>query len=430
MEPTPGTEGAWQPRILHGLSGAAGQPSTVSRAMRRLGYDARCVSTGSKFEYPADLHLDLTRDPLRAASDFLVKAADEFDVFHFYFRPFYYLDSRRFIFPTAMDLLALRAAGKIVVFHYRGSEVRDAPTFKALSPYNYVEENPNNIFTKFPAATIRSMRDFVDGVSHRVLVPDVELQSYAPEGDIVPRAIDLQDWPHVGVPEGPPLVVHAPSRRGVKGTDHVLRTVETLKAEGLDFEFRLVEGMSHHQAKAALRSAAIVVDQLRIGWHGALAVEAMALGKPVVAYIREDLRHHLGPEPPIAFATPDDVTDVLRSLIGAPEGRRELGQRARAYVERTHDSEVVARQLVEIYRQAKADPRPVAMEAVVQFMQTSYHHTKSAYSPKQANSRGGARAGKSNLWKYLLLAHDEGFRHATRVALRRLLGRRKARARP
>jgi len=35
-------------------------------------------------------------------------------------------------------------------------------------------------------------------------------------------------------------------------------------------------------------TADLLVDQLLTGWYGAVAVEMMALGKPVVCYLRED----------------------------------------------------------------------------------------------------------------------------------------------
>ena len=77
-------------------------------------------------------------------------------------------------------------------------------------------------------------------------------------------------------------MLHAPSRRIVKGTKYILDAVEELKSEGLKFDFKMVEGMKNSDAKELYRTADIVVDQLRIGWYGVLAVEAMALGKPVI----------------------------------------------------------------------------------------------------------------------------------------------------
>ena len=56
----------------------------------------------------------------------------------------------------------------------------------------------------------------------------------------------------------------------------------------LDFEFILIEGLSHSEARHLYQTADLLVDQLFVGWYGGLAVECMALGKPVICYIREE----------------------------------------------------------------------------------------------------------------------------------------------
>jgi hypothetical protein len=49
--------------------------------------------------------------------------------------------------------------------------------------------------------------------------------------------------------------------------------------------------MSNEAARRIYEKADLLVDQLLAGWYGGVAVEFMALGKPVVCYLREsDLR--------------------------------------------------------------------------------------------------------------------------------------------
>ena len=50
----------------------------------------------------------------------------------------------------------------------------------------------------------------------------------------------------------------------------------------LPVELDIVEGVPHDEARERYARADIVVDQLNAGWHGVFALEAMALGKPVV----------------------------------------------------------------------------------------------------------------------------------------------------
>ena len=47
----------------------------------------------------------------------------------------------------------------------------------------------------------------------------------------------------------------------------------------------------HAEAMKLYAQADLVIDQLLAGWYGGFAVETMAMGKPVVCYIRaEDLQ--------------------------------------------------------------------------------------------------------------------------------------------
>ena len=46
--------------------------------------------------------------------------------------------------------------------------------------------------------------------------------------------------------------------------------------------------LSNKEARKRYETADILIDQLLAGWYGGLAVELMALGKPVICYIRED----------------------------------------------------------------------------------------------------------------------------------------------
>jgi len=409
-----------QLRVLHGPTGAAGQPFAVSRAQRRLGLHADCVCIDqSKFGYGADRRIELLSDDLGDLSRFISDVVSEYDVFHFYFRPFFQFETRRLHFPTGLDLLALRAAGKTVIFHYRGSEVRTAERFRALSPFNYVDENPHGLFDKFPEATVDAFMAYVRGVAHEVLVPDPELQSYVPGSKIVPRAIDLCEWEYLGVPDDEvPLVVHAPSRRVVKGTDWVLDAVQELKNEGLSFRFMLVENLTNAEARDVYRQASIVVDQLRIGWYGVLAVEAMALGKATISYIREDLVHHLESDMPLAVADPTTLKNTLRTLITDSEARRRLGERGRAYVERVHDADRVAMQLADMYRAAAESSKPVCIRSCLEYLQVQRQHTQGLYK-KLIKRSGHVPRG---IWKYLYLIEQQGMRRATGQVLRRVAG--------
>jgi glycosyltransferase involved in cell wall biosynthesis len=144
------------------------------------------------------------------------------------------------------------------------------------------------------------------------------------------------------------VILHAPSSRRRKGTEHVLAAAETLDAE-LD----IVEGLQHDEARERYLRADIVVDQLNAGWYGLFAIEAMALGKPVLTFLHEEAvrrtEQAFGVRVPVVNVTKETLRDRLAELAADPQRRREIGAASRAYVERVHDADVNADRLLEVY---------------------------------------------------------------------------------
>jgi len=96
-----------------------------------------------------------------------------------------------------------------------------------------------------------------------------------------------------------------------------------------------------------LNASDIGVDQLILGWYGKLATESMALGKPTICYINEKFLsqmsyvHNL----PIVNSNPATIYQDLKHLLDNPKLRRDIGLKSRAYMEATHNQEVVGAEL-------------------------------------------------------------------------------------
>ncbi len=406
-------------RVLHGLFGSAGQPSILADALNNIdGISARSFSVfPSKYGYRSDIYYPvLNKKPENMLGAFH-SVEKKFDVFHLHGWGFFY-NNKNTSFPSGYDILLLRASGKKVYVHFRGSEVRIQSEFRKLSPYHYVDDDEDLTISNFPEVEKRKYINFVSAVADGVFVTDPELQSYVPGAKIIERAIDLESWSFVGVRADVerPLVVHAPSRRGVKGTRIILDAVERLRAQGLCFDFRLVEGVSNEEARKVYERADIVIDQLRIGWYGVLAVEAMALGKPVICYIRDDLRHHLGSVPPLAVASPDDVAEVLADLIKDNMRRVDLSYRARRYCEENHDSKKIAEKLFDIYSKPG---RCIDTDFVSNVMvgDSRFGIDKSVKIYRKSDNF----INFDMVFSYFTRIGQEGFFRATKLAVRRLI---------
>ena len=99
----------------------------------------------------------------------------------------------------------------------------------------------------------------------------------------------------------------------------------------LPVDLEIVEGVPHTEARERYARADIVVDQLNAGWHGVFALEAMALGKPVVSHLKPDVVERsaegYGVRVPIVPATKETLVDALRPLVEDAALRREARRR-------------------------------------------------------------------------------------------------------
>ena len=97
----------------------------------------------------------------------------------------------------------------------------------------------------------------------------------------------------------------------------------------------------------------MIVDQLNAGWYGVFAIEAMALGKPVVTFLHDEAvrrtEEAFGIEVPIVSATKETLVERLRPLAASADERRRVGAASRAYAEEVHDLERMTDRLLALY---------------------------------------------------------------------------------
>jgi glycosyltransferase involved in cell wall biosynthesis len=332
-------------RILHVPVEIAGQMGILSRAQRELGYHSyscNYVKNWGDYECDENLNLEQTRGKLLNSlriMRFSLGAVLKFDVFHFHFG--------LTLLPRYRDLALLKALGKKMVMQFWGSDIR----LKSIA-------ESQNRFIRVKAGDDKRKIDAVKHLSKYIdiaIVGDYELHEYVnghfKKVVIIRQAVDSQEY-KPAIPSKnnkKPVIVHAPTDKWVKGTEYVLEAVAKLEREH-EIDFALVHRVPHQQAKQIYQKADITVDDILGGTYGVFPVEAMALGKPVICYIREDLRDTYPKELPIVSANPDNIYQQLKILIENPELRHELGLKGREYVERYHDSLKIARQLIELYK--------------------------------------------------------------------------------
>jgi hypothetical protein len=310
-------------RVLHCPVNTAGIPWANSQALRRRGVESDLlVFNRYKLHPEADISLDRHGNLLRQQATqwrAFLELLPRYDVFHFY--------SSVTLVPKSVQFRILHALGKKGVYQYLGSDIRG----KTRDQLAYGLKADAEIVSSYDA--IRWVPDA------EMILPGVEVSAIAPA---IPS-----------VEKKRPLIVHAPSSRRRKGTEHVVAAVD-----GLDADFRLVEGLTHDEAFALYREADIVVDQLNAGWYGVFAIECLALGKPVVTFLHDEAvrrtQEAYGVEVPVVSATAETLRERLRPLVEDAPLRHRIGAASRAYAERLHDIDAIAGELVALYERIRA----------------------------------------------------------------------------
>jgi len=332
----------------------AGQPITLVNELKRRGIDISLVQytgklKGHKFGYDVDKIVQYeykNRDEIQIATiESLL--ADGVGIFHFWLRSLFFSVGSYYDF-TGFDIPIIRSYGRKIVYRFTGEDLRIKSVHINKNPYNAYQYGYETIVDEYRQ---RKYLDFLSENVDQFIVQDIELQEFCPEAKVVPRSLDISRYPYIGQKnKDRPLVVHAPSNPEVKGTQFVRAAIDQLRQEGLPFDYREISNLQHDEAIALYKRSDIVIDQLFIGWYGVLSIEAMALGKVVITYVREDLYEKHVPRIPIMNANPDTIVEVLRSALTDYDSRVEIGLQARTFAEKNHSVENVGNSLLQIYR--------------------------------------------------------------------------------
>lgn len=341
--------------VLQGMTEMAGQNSYAVRGLREIGVDAETVVLmRNNFGYPCDRCLNVDRNNRKKLPVsvlklglFLIRALFRYNVYHFHYG---------YSIGFNKEIWLYHLLGKKVFYEFHGSDIRDIRKFCENSKMEYLPDMDIDEHTK---KRNRKIVRKADGI----VLHDDELIPYLPEPHAPVYGLPLrmnvgQFTPHY--PEekkaGEKIrIVHAPSRRGIKGTPVILETVERLMKEYDQIEFVLVEGKTQDEALKIYETADIVIDQVYVGIYGVFPIECMAMGKPVLCYISEEMKKHYPEELPVVSADRDELEEKLRELILDAGKRRELGIAGRRYVETYHDYRAVAH-LLKGYYEGKISP--------------------------------------------------------------------------
>lgn len=252
-----------------------------------------------------------------------------------------------------IELWLLRKLRRKLFIQYQGDDARQGDHSAANFSINLATQVRPGYYTAESDALKRRQIALLTRHCCRTYALNPDLLHVLPaDAEFLPYChIHLDEWTPVYTQsiDKPLRIGHAPSHRRVKGTEHIIKALDRLSLNH-EFELVLIEGKSHAETKRLLGNIDVLVDQLFAGWYGGVAVEAMALGKPVVSYIREgDLRfvpQQMREELPVVSASPDTIDRILEQMLTMSRDKLlELAHKSRSFVERWHDDRAIAQRI-------------------------------------------------------------------------------------
>ncbi len=142
--------------------------------------------------------------------------------------------------------------------------------------------------------------------------------------------------------------------RNVKGTHAVIDAVERLNSAGIRARLIFATDVKNTDVRFLQVQCDVIVDQLNFGRYGAIAREAMMLGKATICYINTnepsgtELLSCLS-EVPLVSATEETVFKVLKDLVIDVKKREAIGRASRAYALKWHSADACAARYERLY---------------------------------------------------------------------------------
>lgn len=328
-------------KVFHGLVNYGTQAGMLAKGLRDEGIEAISVVTADPSKRMVDINMryDLNQRSalVRQIQRMWIKFSSffKYNVFHFYFA--------KSLWPWNLDLFLYKFFGKKVVMEYLGSDV------DLWLGYNGVDWRGRPLNRVASIRRVRRQAKLVD----KQIACCPPLYEFVDNSIILPLALDLKDYSYTprNNNTGVLTIMHCPTNRKGKRSDYIEAAIEKLKAEGYRFNYKCVMNVTHAKLKEEYIESDIVIDQLN-RWYGTVAVEAMALGRPVICTVYPHYCHYDHPkfeDLPIINADIYSIYKVMKDVLDGKYDLEAIGRASREYAMKTHDLKSVTHQLIDLY---------------------------------------------------------------------------------
>jgi len=208
--------------------------------------------------------------------------------------------------------------------------------------------------------------------------PDVldDAKEHASDVECIPIPVDFELFSRQPIEENGELTIFSPYMRTIRGTDKLIRAfgefershpnsklvmvnsgdaslkrlIQNCKIKNIE----LIKPVSHEQMPALYEKADIVVSDLNIGYLSTCSLEAMAVGRPLIQYIKEGVYSYgsvplVPPTIPIE-PTAQGVLSGMEKLIDL-SSRRKIAELQYLYVKEHNNPKKIVKRIMEVYEE-------------------------------------------------------------------------------
>jgi len=251
------------------------------------------------------------------------------------------------------DLRILKLLGKKILVVFSGSDHRP-PYLNGLFAAEGRGVSTSDLvrWSRQRKERIRSVERYADIIVGHHLAAHFHERRFVPLQLLgIPRVLPSQRMvPSESENGDGARILHAPSVPKVKGSDTIRAAIQNLKDKGYAINLIELTGRPNSEILEELARCSFVVDEVYSDIRLAgLSTEAATFGKPtVVGGYADDTQLGIpgvlerADLPPILYCHPDEIQAGTERLLEDAPYRRELGERARRFVEERWTPEVVA----------------------------------------------------------------------------------------
>lgn len=344
---------AGKKKIFVGIDNTAGICTRLKKGFNEIGIKADFYSFDEHtFGYKPDIVIKYSKNTL------VRKFQKLFLIIRLLikYKYFFYLSTNSLL-PEYKDIKIFRSFGKRTMIFFTGCDVRipdKVMRFKYNPCRNCPQEYKDSVGCVIDTKKVRTElieKSFDEIICH---IPDAGYLTR--DFHIAFSPINLEDFPNEKFNNYTLSkrlrILHAPTNEDYKGSKYIYDAVEKLKKK-YDFDFRLVKNVSIEKLYEEILNSDLVIDQMIGGGYGLFAMEAMAMYRPVVCYLREDLWETVKHDCPIYNADPDMLYEVLDNILANPSQLRERSRLSREFIEKYHDAKKIAGRYYEIFERTK-----------------------------------------------------------------------------